>query len=84
MKKSEIFIVTEENTVLVFHTKNFDIFEKSLREDQVEMESQNYSENLEVRMITGRKKVEALQGATEEDLALLQGRNLSYADTFLY
>lgn len=37
MKKSEIFIVTEENTVLVFHTKNFDIFEKALREEQVEM-----------------------------------------------
>ena len=57
MKKSEVLIVTEENTVLVFHTKNFDIFEKTLREDQVEMESQTCNENLEVRMITGRKKV---------------------------
>jgi predicted GTPase len=39
MKKSEVFIVTEENTVHVFHTKNFDIFERALKEEQVEMES---------------------------------------------
>jgi hypothetical protein len=30
MKKSEVLIITEENNVKVFHTKNFDIFEKPL------------------------------------------------------
>lgn len=26
MKKNEILIITDDNTILVFHTKNFDIF----------------------------------------------------------
>jgi hypothetical protein len=43
MKKSEVLIITEENTVLVFHTKNFDIFERPLKEDQVEMEMEPYT-----------------------------------------
>lgn len=46
MKKSEVLIITEENTVLVFHTKNFDIFERPLKEDQVEMEMEPYTESL--------------------------------------
>ena len=39
-----------------------------------------------MRLISGTKKhMQMLQGATEEDLALLsQGKNVSYADTFLY
>ena len=35
--------------------------------------------------MSGVKKNEAIKGATEDDLILLsQGRNISYADTFLY
>jgi|JI10StandDraft_1071094.scaffolds.fasta_scaffold1710695_1 hypothetical protein len=50
------------------------------------MESEQFSESLEVRLISGAKKhLEMMNGATEEDLAMLsQGKNLSYADTFLY
>lgn len=86
MKKSEVLIITEENTVKVFHTKNFDIFERPLKEDQIEMETEEYDEPLEFRLISGaRKQNEMLRGATEEDMALLsQGRNVCYADTFLY
>ncbi len=35
MKKKEVLVITEDNTVIVFHTKNFDIFDKDLKEDQI-------------------------------------------------
>lgn len=85
MKKSEVLIITEENCVKVFHTKNFDIFERPLREDQIEMEEELFHDPLEVRMISGGRRHIDVKGATEEDLAMLsQGKHLSYADTFLY
>jgi hypothetical protein len=85
MKKSEVLIITEENNVLVFHTKNFDIFERPLKESQVEMECEEFIDSLEVRLISGAPKKNMLRGATEEELALLtQSKYLSYADTFLY
>lgn len=77
--------MTEENTVLIFHTKNFDIFEKALKEDQVVMEAEPSNESLQVKLISGVRRNEAMKGATEEDMMLLsQGRQVSYADSFLY
>jgi hypothetical protein len=84
MKKNEVLIVTEENTVHVFHTRNFDIFEKDLREDQIEMESEPNSEALEARFVAGSRRAEGLKGAVDEFSMMSQSRNVSYADTFLY
>lgn len=55
MKKNEVLLVTEENTVIVFHTRGFDVFEKELKEDQVEMEAEPNSEVLEVRVVSSRR-----------------------------
>lgn len=49
------------------------------------MEEEPFTDPLEFRMVSGNKRNLNVNGATEEDLAMLsQGRNLTYADTFLY
>ena len=89
MKKSEILIVNEDNTVLVFHTKFFDIFERSIKEDQVEMMSETSLHKLEVKTVAASRRMaqemsQQMGVSPEEAIAIGQGRNLNYADTFVY
>ena len=36
MKKNEILLITDENQVVIFHTRKFDIFEKPMHIDKIE------------------------------------------------
>ena len=51
MKKSEILIVTEDNTVIIFHTKNFEIFDKKLTSDDIEKLDEKFTQRLEGRTV---------------------------------
>ena len=65
MKKSEILIVTEDNSVIIFHTKNFEIFEKQIQSDQIDTFVEKFQQNLEGRTVTtipGKKSEHFTEG----------------------
>jgi hypothetical protein len=50
MKKSELLTITEDNTIIIFSTRNnFEIFDKEISEEEIECITEKFSERLEVK-----------------------------------
>ena len=49
-------IVNEDNTVLVFHTRSFDIFDRGIREEEIEMMNEPSQHRLQVKRVAVSKR----------------------------
>lgn len=49
MKKNEILLITENNSVIIFHTRKFDIFEKPVRTREIEKIVEPFGGELKAR-----------------------------------
>lgn len=84
MKKSELLTITEDNTIIIFSTRNnFEIFDKEISEEEIECITEKFSERLEVKILLTKSRTVMLipkrsKGTTA---ALINGKQATKQST---